>query len=101
METHILQSLQCALCLLTFLFQIQDGIDYRLTWVHGPIKLMVHVSPEPSKEKHTQALAFGGFFVFFKTGSRIKKSKDDHTDLKLWGRVEGTSTGWFLQYKGL
>lgn len=48
METHIFQSLQCALRLLTFLFQSQDGIDYRLTWVHGPIKLMVHVSPEPS-----------------------------------------------------
>lgn len=24
--------------------------------MHGPIKLMVHVSPEPSKDKDTQAL---------------------------------------------
>lgn len=57
MKTHILQGLQCAFRILTFLFQGKDGIDYRLTWVHGPIKLMVHVSPEPSMEKRTQALA--------------------------------------------
>lgn len=57
METHILQSLQCARRLLAFLFQSQDGIDYRLTWVHGPVKLMVHGSPEPSKGKnHARAL---------------------------------------------
>lgn len=64
METHILQSLQCALHLLTFLFQSQDGIDYGLTWVHGPIKLMVHVSPEPSKEKYAQAISFVVCFFF-------------------------------------
>lgn len=65
METHILQSLQCDLHLLTFLFQSQDGIDYGLTWVHGPVKLMVHISPEPSKEKYAQAISFVVFFLFF------------------------------------
>lgn len=47
--THILKCVQRALGLLAFLLQSQDGVEDGLTWVHGPIKLMVHVPPEPAK----------------------------------------------------
>lgn len=45
--THILQCSQYALCLAAILLVCKNAFYNRLTWMHGSIKLMVHVSPEP------------------------------------------------------
>lgn len=46
-STHLLQSLQSALCLAVVLSHSQNGFEDRLTRVHRPVKLVVHVPPEP------------------------------------------------------
>lgn len=44
---HSLKCFQCALCFATVLPQGQNGFEDGLSRVHGPVKLVVHIPPEP------------------------------------------------------
>lgn len=52
-SAHILQRSQGALCLAAVLSHSQNVFQDRLTWVHGPIELVVHAPPEPWKHRCT------------------------------------------------
>lgn len=46
---HGLQGLQGALHVTAVLLQSHEGLEDRLPRVHGPVKLVVHAPPEPTK----------------------------------------------------